>query len=452
MSENKRKIRLSPSLKIMLGFAILILIGGFLLSLPISNRDGQWLSAVDSIFTSTSAVCVTGLIVVDTAVQFTLFGQIVLLFLIQIGGLGIVSITSLIFLMLKKKISFSNRMALKESLNRDSVQGVVSFIKKVILITFIIEGCGAIALLYGTITYTGSFWAGLFAAIFMAISSFCNAGFDVFGTSSEQFISLSNFSSSVLTLLPIMMLIVLGGIGFVVLTGGFKNIKNNQHAKVVLIVTAILIFGGAVLFMIAEWNNPLTIGNMSTGDKILNSFFQSVSTRTAGCATFDQSGLSMMGQITTIILMFIGGSPTSIAGGIKTTTLFVLFVFLIKRSNNNGTIVFRGRKFTATMIYKAVKIIFYSLLVVLISSVMILAIEGNTVSVMSVVYETVSAISTVGLSMGLTPYLSIASKIILAMVMFIGRVGMLTIVLALSTKIDASMEQVEYINTDIIVG
>lgn len=452
MSEIKRKIRLSPSLKILLGFAILIMMGSFLLTLPISNRDGQWLNAVDAIFTSTSAVCVTGLIVVDTAVQFTLFGQIVILLLIQIGGLGIVAITSLIFLVLKKKISFSNRMALKESLNRDSVQGVVSFIKKVIIITFIIEGCGAIALLYGTISYTGSFWKGVFSAIFMSVSSFCNAGFDVFGSETNQFISLSNFSSSVLTLLPIMMLIVLGGIGFVVLTNGFKNIKNNQHTKIVLIMTAILIFGGAILFMLAEWNNTLTIGEMSAGEKILNSFFQSVSTRTAGCATFDQGGLSLMGQIVTIILMFIGGSPTSIAGGIKTTTLFVLFVFLIKRSNNNGTIVYRGRKFTATMIYKAVKIVFYSLLVVIVSSSMILAIEGGSVSVMSVIYETVSAISTVGLSMGITPYLSVASKIILAVVMFIGRVGMLTIVLALSTRVDASLEQVEYINTDIIVG
>lgn len=452
MSENKRKIRLSPSLKILLGFAILILIGSFVLSLPISNRDGQWLNFIDSIFTSTSAVCVTGLIVVDTAVQFNLFGQTVILFLIQIGGLGIVSITSLIFLVLKKKISFSNRIALKESLNRDSVQGVVSFIKKVIIITFVIEGCGAIALLYGTISYTGSFWLGLFSAIFMSVSSFCNAGFDVFGSDTNQFISLSNFSSSVLTLLPIMMLIVLGGIGFVVLTGGFKNIRNNQHTKVVLTITAILIFGGAVLFMVTEWNNSLTIGDMSTGEKILNSLFQSVATRTAGCATFDQGGLTVMGQIITMLLMFIGGSPTSIAGGIKTTTLFVIFIFLIKKSSNNGTIVFKGRKVTATMIYKAVKIVFYSLIVVLVSSGLILLIEGDSVSVMSVIFETVSAISTVGLSMGITPYLSVASKIILTIVMFIGRVGMLTIVLALSSKADASLEQVEYTNTDIIVG
>lgn len=452
MSENKRRFRLSPSMQIILGFATLILLGTFLLALPIANKDGQWLNMVDAFFTSTSAVCVTGLIVVDTAVQFTLFGQFVIMFLIQIGGLGIVSITSLIFLVLKKKISFSNRLTLKESLNRDTVQGVVTFIKRVVITTFIIEGIGALLLLYSTITFTGSFWRGLFSAVFMAISAFCNAGFDVFGTEATEFMSLNAFASNVLMLLPIMMLIILGGIGFIVLTGGIKNIRTNQHIRVVIIVTLILIFGGAIGFMLAEWNNLLTIGDMNTGEKILNSFFQSISTRTAGIATFDQGGLTTIGQVLTIVLMFIGGSPTSIAGGIKTTTLFVLFVFLIKRSNSNGTIVYKDRKFTSTMIFKALKIVLYSLIVIIISSITILAIEGDSVSAMSVIYECVSAISTVGLTMGITPYLTIASKIVLALVMFIGRVGMLTIVLALSTKTDASIEQIEYTNTDIIIG
>ena len=452
MSESKKKFRISPSLQVTLGFLSLILLGAFLLCLPIANKDGAWLNIVDSLFTSTSAVCVTGLVVVDTAVQFTLFGQFVIMFLIQIGGIGIVSITSLVFLILKKKISFSNRITLKESLNRDSIQGVVLFIKKVIVITFVIEGIGALALLYSTITFTGSFWKGLFSAVFMSISSFCNAGFDVFGTETAKFVSLNSFASNILMLLPIMFLIVLGGIGFIVLTSSFKNIRKNQHIRVVLIMTFALIVSGAVGFMLFEWNNPNTIGNMSNGDKVLNSFFQSVSTRTAGCSTFDQGGLTLMGQILTILLMFIGGSPTSIAGGIKTTTFFVLLVFLFKKSNSNGTIVFKERKFTSTMIFKALKIVLYSLIVIIVSSITILAIEGESVSAMSVIYECVSAISTVGLTMGITPYLTIASKIVLALVMFIGRVGMLTIVLALSTKTDASIEQIEYVNTDIIVG
>lgn len=452
MSEIKKKIRLSPSVQIIWGFAFLILLGTFLLSLPIANKNGEWLNFVDSFFTSTSAVCVTGLIVVDTAVQFTIFGQIIILLLIQIGGLGVVSITSLIFLMLRKKITFSNRMALKESLNRDNIQGIVNFIKKTLLLTFVIEGIGSLLLLYSTISFTGSFVKGLFSAIFMSISSFCNAGFDIFGTEMNQFVSLNGFASNVLMLLPIMMLIILGGIGFIVLIDGVKNIKNNQHLKVVLIVTAILVFGGAILFMIVEWNNSLTIGNMSNGEKILNSFFQSVATRTAGCSTLDQSGLTLIGQIISIILMFIGGSPTSIAGGVKTTTLFVIVIFLFKNCNNNGSFVFKDRKISTKMVYKAFKIVLYSLIVVVVSSISIIAIEGNNISVMSVFFECVSAMSTVGLTMGITPFLTVASKIILILVMFVGRVGMLTIVLAMSTKKDSSIEQIEYTNTDIIVG
>jgi len=446
------KFRISPSLNIMLGFIGLILIGAFLLSLPIANNDHNWLNFVDAFFTSTSAVCVTGLVVVDTAVQFTLFGQIVIMLLIQIGGLGIVALTSLIFLLLKKKINFNNRMLLKESLNRDTMQGVVLFIKKVIILTFIIEGIGALSLLYSTITYFANFWKGLFVAVFTSISCFCNAGFDIFGTEITQFMSLNPFAGNVLMQLPIMLLIVCGGIGFVVLIDGFKNFRTNQNSKVILFVTAILILSGAVIIMLAEWNNPLTIGNMSFGEKILNSFFQSVTVRTAGCATFDQSGLTSVGLITTIILMFIGGSPTSMAGGIKTTTIFILFIFLVKRHNQNGSIVFKGRKISSNLIFKAFKIILYSLSTIVFATIVISFIEGNNFSTMSIVYECVSAISTVGLSMGITPYLSIASKLIIVACMFIGRVGMTTIILAISSKNEYNIDQVEFTNTNIIVG
>ncbi len=446
------KLRLSPSLQILLGFMFLILLGTLLLCLPISNSNGEWLSFVDSLFTSTSAVCVTGLVVVDVGVTFTLFGQIVILLLIQTGGLGIVVITSLVFMLLGKKINFSNRMALKESLNRDTIQGIVAYIKKVILLTLIIEGVGALALLYSTITFTGSFWKGVFSSIFMSVSSFCNAGFDVFGTETAQFLSLNSFASDVLMQLPIMMLIILGGIGFIVLIDGFKNIRTNQHTKVVLIVTSVLIFGGAILIMLVEWNNPATLGNMSTGDKIMNSFFQSISSRTAGCCTINQAGLTTLAQIITMVLMFIGASPTSIAGGIKTTTLFVLIIFLFRKNTSNGSIVFKGRKFSSNIIYKAIKIVLYFCCVILVATILIVAVEGDRFSVISVLFDVVSAISTTGLSMGITPLLSSFSQIVLTLVMFIGRVGMTTIVFALTTKVNNSLEQVEYINTDIIVG
>jgi len=452
MADLRIKKRMSPSLQILLGFMGIILIGTFLLCLPISNNDGQWLGFVDSFFTSTSAVCVTGLVVVDTAVQFTLFGQIVILFLIQIGGLGIVALSSLIFLLLRKKINLTSRIALKESLNRDTIQGVVKFIKKVIILTFIIEGVGALCLLYSTITHFGSFWKGLFSAIFLAVSMFCNAGFDVLGTEYTQFTSLGAFADNIMLLLPIMMLILLGGIGFAVLIDGIKNFKNNQHARVVVYMICVLVFGGAILFMIAEWNNPLTIGDMSVGEKILNSFFQSITTRTAGASTIDQSGLTTTGSILTMILMFIGGAPTSTAGGIKITTLFIIILFLVKPTNQNGSIIYKDRKISANIINKAFKILLYSLSILLLSTIVISFVEGNSMSFVSIIYECVSAISTVGLSMGITPYLSDISKIIIALLMFVGRVGMTTIIMAISTKNNDVANQVEYINTDIIVG
>lgn len=452
MSKKKIKVRLSPSVKILLGFMGVILIGAFLLCLPLSNKNGKWLSFIDAYFTSTTSVCVTGLVTVDIGATFTLFGQIVILFLIQIGGLGIVALTSLIFLILGKKINFSNRIALKESLNRESIQGVVKFLKKVILITLLIEGVGALCLLYSTITYTGSFWKGLFSAIFMSVSSFCNAGIDVLGSETSQFLSLNNFASDVLMQLPIMMLIVLGGIGFVVLIDGFRNFRKNQHVRVVLVVTSILILGGAILFMLLEWNNPDTIGNMSFGEKVMNCFFQSVTTRTAGLCTFDQSAMTTGGTIITLLLMFIGGSPTSCAGGIKTTTFFIILLFLFKSPRHDGEIIYKERKISFNILNKAFKIVLYSISVVLMAVILISIIEGDRVSIVSVIFECVSAISTVGLSMGITPTLSTLSKFVIAMLMYVGRVGMTTIALALSTKVLQNQYQVEYTNTDIIVG
>ena len=217
MRKNLKRLRLNPSVSIILGFLSIILLGAFLLSLPISNSSGGWLNFVDSLFTSTSAVCVTGLMVVDVATQFTFFGEIVILILIQVGGLGIIAVTSFIFIILRKKINLYNRMALQESLNKETIQGVVRFIKKTILVSLAIEFVGVLLLLYSTVSYAGGFWKGLYYAVFMSISSFCNAGIDVFGSKGSEFTSISSFASNVTMLLPIMMLIVLGGIGFVVL-------------------------------------------------------------------------------------------------------------------------------------------------------------------------------------------------------------------------------------------
>lgn len=453
MTKKHFKIKISPSAQILLGFMGVILMGSFLLSLPISNANGGWLNFIDSLFTSTSAVCVTGLVVVDTATQFTLFGELVILFLIQIGGLGIIAVTSLFFLLFRKKITLSSRMTIKESLNKDSIQGVVKFIKKTIIITFIIEFVGVLLLLYGMITFTGSFWKGLYYSIFLAISSFCNAGFDVLGVDCGEFASLTAFSSNVLVLLPIMMLVVIGGIGFVVLFDIVAKLKNKQHSQMVLVLTAILVFGGAVLFMIFEWNNPNTLGSMSTGDKILNSFFQSVSTRTAGISAIDQAELSLGGVVLSVTLMCIGGAPNSTAGGLKITTVFVLLLFMFKVPNESGDIRFKNRKVSRKIIMKAIRTILYYFLVLAFGIICVGLFEPATINMVSIIYECVSAISTVGFSMGITPLLSVGSKLILIALMFIGRVGLATIALAIVSRIvNTKQQEMDFMNTDIIIG
>lgn len=448
----RKKRKFNPAIQIVLGFLGVILIGAFLLSLPISNTSGQWFNFVDSFLTSTSAVCVTGLTVVDVVMQFTLFGQIVLMLLIQIGGLGFVALTTLVFLILGKKITFESRLTIKESLNQEGVQGVVKFVKRTIIFVFVVEFIGFICLLPSFISLYG--WGqGIFKSIFISVSAFCNAGFDNLGMGVVPFEGLSAFAQNALVLLPIMLLIVVGGVGFLVLfdlPNLFKGKKLNFHTKIVLILTCILIFGGATLFAIFEWNNPTTIGQMSVWQKILNSLFFSISPRTAGFSTVNICNFTPASLVLTQVLMFIGGSPASTAGGLKTTTIFVLLIVLIKNANARGEVVFRNKRINQRSIHKALKLLCLLLGLVIISTVSICAIENLSADV--VLFETISAIATVGLSLGLTPILGAFSKIILCVLMFAGRVGALTITLAISGN-DGSLEQeIEYPDSKIVVG
>ena len=448
----KKKRKFNPAIQIVLGFLGVILIGTFLLSLPVSNNSGQWFNVVDSFFTSTSAVCVTGLTVVDVAMQFTLFGQIVLLLLIQIGGLGFVTLTTLVFLILGKKITFESRLTIKESLNQEGVQGVVKFVKKTIIFVFVAEFIGFLLLLPSFVNLYG--WGqGIFKSLFIAISAFCNAGFDNLGSGLVAFEGLSAFAQNVLVLLPIILLIVVGGIGFLVLfdlPNLFKQKRLAFHTKVVLCVTSILIFGAALLFAIFEWNNINTIGDMSFGNKILNCIFLSVSPRTAGFCTINISNLNPASLVLTQILMFIGGSPASTAGGLKTTTIFVLIIVLFKIANQKGDIVFRSKKISQKSINKAYKLLFLMVGLVLISTITMCAIEGINFDV--ALFESISAIATVGLSLSLTPILGTISKIVLCILMFAGRVGALTITLAISGKDGSIVQEIEYPDSKIVVG
>ncbi len=449
-----KKKKLNPAAQIVFGFLGIILIGTLLLCLPISSNNGQWFSFVDGMLTSTSSVCVTGLIVVDTAVHFSLFGQIVILFLIQIGGLGFITLTSLVFLLMGKKITYEKRVTMQESFNQDKVQGIVKLVKHVIILVFTVELIGFVCLAPSLINIYG--WGdGIFKALFLSISSFCNAGFDILGTTSTQFAGLSIFAQNTLIILPIMFLIVIGGLGYVVLFDigkKFKHEKLSLHSKAVLIITSILVFGGAFLFAILEWNNPNTIGNMSFGQKIVNSFFCSITPRTAGFSTIDYTQLTPATMVLTEILMFIGGSPASTAGGIKTTTLLILLIAIFKSENINGNIPFCKKKVSTKMVKKSLRVIVLALLLVVTSTFLICAFEGGVVSAQEAIFESISAISTVGLTMGITPTLCVGSKIILMFLMFVGRVGAITLTLALANRKKSISYDIEYPDSKIMVG
>ena len=454
----KKKFALNAPAKIVLSFLAIILLGTFLLCTPVASKTGEWWAFTDSLFTSTSAVCVTGLIVVDTAVHFSLFGQIVIMLLIQIGGLGFISISAMLILAAGKKLSYKNRLVLQESLNKDSSQGLVILLKKIAIMVFSIEAVGFVLLLPSMIMAYG--FGGIYKALFISISAFCNAGFDVLGTTGTEFQNMAPFAQNVFVLLPLMFLIVLGGIGYTVIlesVGKFKKGKKKPfsfHVKVVLIMTTVLIFVGAALFALFEWNNPSTIGNMSVFDKIINSFFQSITPRTAGFSTFDQANLTPSSRVVTDILMFIGGSPMSIAGGVKTTTIFVLLVAAFRPSSENGDVIINRKRITNRTIQKALRIVFLAIILFATATISICLIEkGNPMASSSaVIFEVLSALNTVGISLGLTPVLTLWSKIILILLMFIGRVGALTLLFAIHSKSPDAYGNIEYPDSKINVG
>lgn len=450
----KQLFKMSPAKFILLGFASIILVGAFLLCLPVSNKSGEWVPFIDGLFTSTSSVCVTGLMVYDVASTLTIFGQIIVMLLIQIGGLGFVAITSLLFLMIGKKIDYATRLTIQESLNKEDTEGVVKTIIFVLLATLVCELLGFLALLPSMIEFSGSVGMGMFRALFLSISAFCNAGFDPLGASTPEFSNLAFFADKCWILIPVMFLIVLGGIGFIVFIDIFQKIKGkkkfNLHTRVVLWLTGILIVLSSVLIMVLEWNNPNTIGNMSTGNKITNAFFQGITIRTAGFATFDQSQMNPISVLICEIFMFIGGAPASMAGGIKITTFFVLLLLLTRSTDQHGNIIYRTKKISNTLITKATKIVLIAVGTLFVGTTLVFLFEGGAVSLDAVIFECVSALCTVGLSFGITPALCWQSKFILSLMMYMGRIGMLTIPLAF--KVKNQPNSIEYVDAKITVG
>ena len=433
----KKRISLSTTHMIMLSFLLAILVGSVLLMLPISSANGKSVTYTDALFTATTSVCVTGLVTVTTASAWSFFGQLVILLLIQIGGLGIITILSGFMIGLHRRMGLGDRILLQDAFNLNSMSGIVKFLKKVIIGTLAVEGVGA--LLYMTVFVPEYGVRGIWISIFNAVSAFCNAGMDVIGEESlcgYVLHPMINFVTS--------MLIVLGGLGYIVwwdLLRVIKNFKKQKfqcfknltlHSKIALSATGILLLSGAVLFFLFEYRNPQTIGAFSLPGKLQAALFQSVTTRTAGFATVPQQNLTDASAIVSLLLMFIGGSPVGTAGGVKTVTIAVLLLsaFSVIR-NREDTVLFR-RTISKQAVGKAVAVVSMSFLIAFVSTVLLATVTGAPA--LDVMYETFSATATVGLSRNLTASLNIWGKLIIIVTMYLGRVGPISLVIAFNTK------------------
>ncbi|MBC8079780.1 MAG: Trk family potassium uptake protein [Gorillibacterium sp.] len=425
---------MTPPQILVLGFALIIFLGGFVLTLPVSSSMARPTGFIDALFTATSAVCVTGLVVVDTGLHWSVFGKCVILALIQIGGLGFMTMATLIMLIFKRRISLRERLILQEALNQNDMAGIVRLIRKVLLYALIVEGTGAL-LLAIRFSFDMDFGQALFFGLFHGVSMFNNAGFDLFGPLTGPFSSLTSYVNDPLVNIVVMLLIIIGGIGFIVIADLHEyrvKKKLSLHTKIVLSTTGILIFLGALVFFIFEYTNPNTLQPISTGGKIWASFFASVTPRTAGANTIDVGSMRQASQFFTIILMFIGASPGSTGGGIKTTTFVILIGAMIAMLRGKEDIVFFRNRLAKDRIYKAITMTIFALILV-VSVSMILSITED-VQFLRILFEVTSGFGTVGLSMGLTPNLSPIGRIAIIMMMFIGRLGPLTLAYALQPK------------------
>lgn len=424
--------RLNQVQFIALGFFLIILTGSILLSLPIASRTGQWTSFSDAMFTATSATCVTGLVVVDTFTHWSLFGQLVILLLIQIGGLGFITIGVGLSMLFRIRIGLRQRDLLKESINAMTIGGIVKLLRRIIFGTVLCEGVGAILLSIRFVPRFG-YLKGIYYGIFHAISAFCNAGFDLMGQE-EPYASFTSYVGDPLVNIVLMLLIVIGGLGFVVWNDvGAKRLnwkRYSLHTKIVLTVTLFLIVVGALLLFLFEQGG--TLEGMSTGEQVFASFFGSVTARTAGFNTVDTGALKPESKFFTVILMFIGGSPGSTAGGVKTTTIVVILIYVVSNLRGESGCNIFHRRIGDEVIKKASMVFCLNLFLGLISVITILA--TSSLSVSDVLFEVYSAISTVGMSTGITRELNMIGRIVIILLMYCGRIGSMTFALSFVAK------------------
>lgn len=432
-----KRIRLSTSQFILLGFLLVILAGSLLLWLPISSANGQSVAYEDALFTATTATCVTGLVTLPTVSAWSTFGHIVILLLIQIGGLGVITVMSGLMMLMHRKLGISDHLLIQDAFNLNTLSGLVSFIKKVIVGTLAVEGIGA--LLYMTV-FVPQFGAkGIWMAIFNAVSAFCNAGIDILAQD-----SLSQYVSNPLVNIVTCALIVLGGLGYIVWWDVLRVLRLKRHSKkgfwrsltlhskIAVSMTIALILGGGLCFFLFEYNNPSTMGSLSLFDKIQASLFQSVTTRTAGFFTVPQKQLTSGSTVVSLVLMFVGGSPVGTAGGIKTVTLAVLACTAVSVVKNRNDVCLFGRRLSQVAIRKATAVATVSLVIAFLSTVLLAAVSDASLT--DLLYEAVSATATVGLTRDLTPALNTWGKLIITATMYFGRVGPISLAFALRGK------------------
>lgn len=425
-----KNIRISSVHFIPLSFLFAIIIGTLLLLLPVSTAPGGETDLITALFTSTTSVCVTGLVVTDTYSNWSVFGQTVILLLVQIGGLGVVAVGSFIMHIGRKKFSLSERKLLGDSLNVEKNRGLLALLTRIFKGVFLVEGIGAVLYAVRFIPKFG-LGKGLWASLFQSVSAFCNAGMDIAGPD-----SMIAFRDSGYLMCVTMTLIILGGIGFVVwfdvLDGIREGIKNHfglntilkhlsEHSKLVLVMTAFLLTAGTVIILAAEYHNPLTIGKMRLSDKLLNSLFQSVTFRTAGFASISQDGLTETTCALGYILMFIGGSPVGTAGGVKTVTAFLVFMNAVSYVRGEKENVVFKRRVSEELMRKAAAIVFVSTGAIFIMTILLLSRGG--INLTDALFEVVSALATVGLSRSLTPNLDTIGRLIIIVSMYLGRIG-----------------------------
>ena len=452
----RRSGHLSPTRVIVASFCLVILTGTLLLMLPISTRDGQ-IAAVDALFTATSATCVTGLIVYDTFSKFTVFGQAVILLLIQIGGLGLVTLTAFFNLALRKKLGFKRMMLASESISLDEAAGTKKMLYLVMQTSFGFELIGAIALAAAFVPRFGA--KGIWMSVFTAVSAFCNAGFDIFGFLG-QYGSLTFFANSWYILTIVALLIICGGLGFIVWQDLFafrQRKKLMLHTKLVLVVTATLILGGAAAIGAMEWNNPDTMGGMSVSGRILSSLFQSVTCRTAGFNSIDQAGMHTLTKLVCTMLMFIGAAPGGTGGGVKVSTFTIILLTVAGVLRGREDPMLRERRIDKKTVYRALAIVTLGLGVLIFTTLCMVfdtPVPGGRIddNLVDCLFEAASAFGTVGLSVGVTAQLGGLVKVITSLTMLIGRVGPVSMGISLAARTNELSRREVLPEARIVVG